>query len=155
MKKTKNDNHLEENQKSALEQALDQAKRYAADYQNLEKRINEEKSSWIKTANKDLIIKHLPVRDDLYKANDHLKDPGLTLIIQKLNGILNKEGLTTFISLGMPFNPESMNSLGTAEADEQKDGRVVEEVRSGYKLNGQVIRPAEVIVGQKKVELTN
>lgn len=155
MKKTKNDNHLEENQKSALEQALDQAKRYAADYQNLEKRINEEKSSWIKTANKDLIIKLLPVLDDLYKANDHLKDPGLTLIIQKLNGILNKEGLTTFISLGMPFNPESMNSLGTAEADEQKDGRVVEEVRSGYKLNGQVIRPAEVIVGQKKVELTN
>ncbi len=155
MKKTKNDNHLEENQKSALEQALDQAKRYAADYQNLEKRINEEKSSWIKTANKDLIIKLLPVLDDLYKANDHLKDPGLTLIIQNLNGILNKEGLTTFISLGMPFNPESMNSLGTAEADEQKDGRVVEEVRSGYKLNGQVIRPAEVIVGQKKVELTN
>ena len=38
-----------------------------------------------------------------------------------------------------------MEALGTAQGDE---GKVVEETRSGYTLYGQVIRPAQVIVGK-------
>lgn len=155
MTKKKNNDNLGGDQKSALEQALDQAKRYAADYQNLEKRVLEEKSGWIKSANKALILELLPVLDDLFLANKHLQDEGIRLIIQKFNGVLNKEGLTEFISLGMPFNPETMRSIGIIESEDEKDGRVIEQIRTGYKLNGEVIRPAEVIVGQGKSKVTN
>lgn len=155
MKKTNNDNHLEEDQKSALEQAIDQAKRYLADYQNLEKRTQGERSNWIKTANKDLIIKFLPVLDDLYSASKHLKDEGLGLIIQKFFGILKKEGLSELPpTVGMPFVPESMRSIASIEVENEKDGRVVEQIRAGYKLNGEVIRPTEVIVGQIKSKVS-
>ena len=125
-------------------------KKAVADYQNLERRTREERSIWIRTATKDLVIKLLPVLDDLYKANKHLKDEGLRLIIQKFFGILNKEGLTEIPpTKGSLFVPESMRSIATVDVDEEKDGRVTEETLTGYKLNGEVIRPAEVIVGKK------
>lgn len=126
-------------------------KRAVADYQNLERRTQEERSGWIKTSNKELIIKLLSVLDDLYLANKHLQDKGLGLIIQFFFGILNKEGLTELPqTVGMQFVPESMRSIATIEAEDEKEGRVVEQIKAGYKLNGEVIRPADVIVGQKK-----
>lgn len=150
-KKTKNDKNNLGDQKSALEQAIDQAKRYLADYQNLEKRTQGERFNWIKTANKDLIMKFLPVLDDLYSANNHLQDKGLGLIVKKFFDILNKEGLTELPpAVGRQFVPESMRSIAAIEAEDEKDGRVVEQIRAGYKLNGEVIRPTEVIVGKKK-----
>ena len=147
--------NLKDEKDNKQEELENQLKRALADYQNLEKRVAQEKSGWIRLANKDLISKLLPVLDDLFLANKHLQNEGLTLIIQKLNGTLNKEGLTEFVSLGMPFNPETMRSIGTIEVEDEKDGRVVEQVRSGYKLNGELIRPAEVIVGQRKSRVAN
>lgn len=129
-----------------FENLENQLKRALADYQNLEKRIASEKSIWILSANKELIKKLLPALDDLYLTNKHLEDEGLRLTIQKFFGILNQEGLTEFHTIGMPFNPESMEAIGTGEGEE---GRVIEQVRAGYKLNGSVIRPAQVIVGKK------
>ena len=137
--------------KQRIEELDNNYKRALADYQNLEKRSKEERSNWIINANKDLIMKFLSVLDDLYRANKHLKDEGLRLIIQKFFGILNKEGLTEIPpTKGNVFVPESMRSIATIDVDGEQEGRVVEEALTGYKLNGEVIRPAEVIVGQKK-----
>jgi len=138
----KNEKKTEENELANLENQL---KRALADYQNLEKRIASEKSSWIKLSNKDLINKLLPVLDDLYLANKHFQDEGLRLTIQKFMGVLIQGGLEEYHTLGMQFNPELMEAVGTIEGE---DGKVVEQVRAGYKLNGEVIRPAQVIVGK-------
>ena len=136
--------------KEKIEELENQVKRIFADYQNLERRTKDERSIWIRNATKDLITRLLSVLDDLYRANKHLKNEGLRLIIQKFFGILNKEGLTEIPPTnGSLFIPESMRSIATVETDKEKDGRVVEEILTGYKLNGEVIRPAEVIVGKK------
>ena len=106
-----------------------QLKRALADYQNLEKRIVVEKSVWIKIANKDLLLKILPVLDDLFLAQKHLNDDGLGLTIQKFIEILKQEGVTLMQPLkGAKFDPKLMEALGTVEGEE---GRVIEEVLAG------------------------
>lgn len=92
-----------------------------------------------------MINKLLPVLDDLYLANNHLQDEGLRLTIQKFMGVLIQDGLEEYHTLGMQFSPELMEAVGTIEGE---DGKVVEQVRAGYKLHGEVIRPAQVIVGK-------
>jgi molecular chaperone GrpE len=127
------------------EELKNQVKRALADYQNLEKRTQEQRGQWIRTANKELILKLLPVLDILSLAYKHLQDEGLRLSIQKFNEVLSHEGVTEFISLGQPFVPESMEAVGTKEGEK---GRVVEQVKAGYKLNGEILRPAQVIIGE-------
>jgi molecular chaperone GrpE len=135
-----------EKEETALANLENQLKRALADYQNLEKRIAEEKSSWIKTSNKGLILKLLPVLDDLFLAQDHLKDEGLVLTIQKFVEVLRQDGVTLMPSLkGLEFDPNLMEAVGTTEGDE---GKVIEQVRAGYKIHENVLRPAQVIVGK-------
>ena len=76
----KNDKKIEK-QETELENQL---KRALADYQNLEKRIAQEKSSWIKTSNKDLILRLLPGIDSLLLAEKHTEDPGVKISIDQM-----------------------------------------------------------------------
>jgi len=130
-----------------------QLKRVLADYQNLEKRVAQDKSDWIRSANKGLILKLLPVLDDLMTANEHLKNEGLGLIIQKFLGILAQEGVTLVASLkNAKFDANIMEPIGMGDGEE---GRVIEQVRPAYKQHDQILRHAQVIVGQRKSQVTN
>ena len=77
--KKKNEKNIE-NEK--FENIENQLKRALADYQNLEKRISEEKSSWIKAANKTLLLKLLPGLDSLLLAQKHTQDEGVKVSIK-------------------------------------------------------------------------
>jgi len=132
-----------------IEELENQVKRTLADYQNLEKRTVEERSKWIKNSNEDLILKLLPVLDTLYLANKHLNDEGLRLSIQKFHGVLQQEGVEDLPAKGMKFDPNLMEAVGAREGEE---GRVLEEVRTGYKLHGEILRPAQVIVGKSNID---
>ena len=120
-------------------------KRAIADYQNLERRYQEGKRELILSANKDLILKMLPVLDTLILASDHLKDEGLRLSIQKFLDVLKDEGIEEIKTENEKFDPNTMEGVGTLEGSKDK---VVEEVRKGYALNGKVLRPAQVKVGK-------
>jgi molecular chaperone GrpE len=120
-------------------------KRSVADYQNLEKRIAEGKSSWVKAANKDLLLKLLPGLDSLLLAQKHTQDLGVKLSIKHFLDILEQEGVKRIDTIGNDFDPNLMEALTTAPGDE---GKVIEETRAGYSLYGQVLRPAQVIVGK-------
>lgn len=124
-----------------------QLKRALADYQNLEKRIAEEKSSWIKAANKDLLLKLLPGLDSLLLAQKHTQDSGIGLSIKHFLDILEQEGVRKIETIGRDFDPNLMEAVSTAEGE---NGKIIEEVRSGYTLFGQVLRPAQVVVGSAK-----
>lgn len=121
-------------------------KRALADYQNLERRTGEEKKDFAQYANSTLILKILPSLDSLEKAQEHLKDEGLDLAIKQLKDGLREAGVAEMETLGVEFNPESMECLELTEGDE---GIVLEEVRKGYKLGDKVIRTAMVRVGTK------
>ena len=121
-----------------------QLKRALADYQNLEKRIAEEKAVWIKIANKDLLLKLLPGLDNLLLAEKHTQDEGVKISIKHFLDIFAEVGVTKIETVGKDFNPNTMEAVGTAEGE---DNKVVEEARAGYMLHDQVLRVAQVVVG--------
>ncbi|MGA2967996.1 MAG: nucleotide exchange factor GrpE [Candidatus Levyibacteriota bacterium] len=146
----KNEKKVEQEEK-ALANLENQLKRALADYQNLEKRIAEEKSSWIKIANKDLLLRLLPGLDNLILAEKHTQDEGVKLSIKHFLDILENEGVKRIETVGKTFDPNLMEAITTQEGEE---GKVLEEVRSGYMLYDSVLRPAQVIVGQKPSKVT-
>jgi molecular chaperone GrpE len=122
-----------------------QLKRALADYQNLEKRIAEEKGSWIKIANKDLFLKLLPGIDNLLLAEKHTQDEGVKISIKHFLEVLEQEGVRKIETEGRDFDPKLMEAVGAVQGEENK---IVEETRSGYMIYDQVLRPAQVVVGK-------
>ena len=123
-----------------------QLKRSLADYQNLQRRVQEEKAGWIRMANKDLLLKLLPIFDTLILAQKHLSDKGLELSINQFLQVLEAEGVKKIETKDKEFDAQTMEAIGTAEVD-KKQGKVVEEVRVGFMYFDLVLRPAQVIVG--------
>jgi molecular chaperone GrpE len=141
----KNEKKIEETEEfTNLENQL---KRALADYQNLEKRIAEEKANWIRIANKDLLLKLLPGLDNLLLAQKHTQDEGVKISIKHFLDILEQEGVRKIETVGKDFDPNLMEAVGTVQGEENK---VVEETRIGYMIFDQVLRPAQVIVGSAK-----
>jgi molecular chaperone GrpE len=128
-----------------VKSAEEQVKRYLADYQNLQRRVQEEKYQWIRSANKELLLKLLPVFDTLMLAQKHIQDKGLQLSIDQFLKALEAEGVKRIIAVGEKFNPHEMEAIGTGEGEKDK---VVEEVRTGFTLYDSVLRTAQVIVGK-------
>lgn len=125
-------------------------KRALADYQNLEKRTREEKGKLIKSATEEILVKLLPVLDNLEKAAQYLKDEGLDLAMRQFWRVLTNEGLAKIITVGEIFNPQEMEAVDLVLGKEEN--KVRHEFRSGYKLNGRVVRVAQVQVEKKKIE---
>jgi len=151
----KHEKKIQQKENQELENLENQLKRVLADYQNLEKRIAEEKSSWIRSANKDLLLKLLPGLDNLILAEKHTQDEGVKLSIKHFLDILENEGVKKIETEGANFDPRLMEAVSTQEVDPsagsgQGDGKVVEELRAGYTLNDSVLRPAQVVVGSAK-----
>lgn len=124
--------------------------RALADYQNLERRVNQDREEQIKLASKKITQDILGVFDTLEKADKHLKDPGLTLGVKSFWSVLEANGVKKIEVLGKKFDPQLMECVEVVESD--KDGEAVEEVRAGYMVWNRVIRIAQVKVGKKNIE---
>lgn len=127
--------------------------RALADYQNLEKQTQAWREDFVKFANQNLIIELLEVLDDLEKANEHLNDEGLKIVLDKLRKILENSGLEELDLLNTEYDPNTSEAVGM-EAGEQEN-MVVKINKKGYKLNGKIIRVAKVIVSKKKEDSTD
>lgn len=130
-----------------LKDAQESLKRAIADYQNLENRIEKQKSTYVRLANASLVDKLLGVLDDLQRAVNHTKDRGLKLIIERFQEVLKSEGVSELEALGKEFNPETMDCVEMIKGEKNK---VIEVQLKGYTLNDQLIRPAKVKVGAGK-----
>jgi len=135
-------------QKTSTEVAdlRDKLARSLADYSNLEKRIESQRQLFVTLATVSIVSKMVDVLDDLNLTQKHLQDQGLQMTITKFLNILKSEGLSEIEAQGKEFNPETMECIVTQEGAENQ---VLEVKKNGYTLNGQVIRPAQVIVGKK------
>lgn len=129
----------------------DKYKRALADYQNLEKRSREHHSELVKLANRDLILRLLPILDTLKMAENHVSDQGLSLSIKQFTDALKNEGAEKIEVTGKKFDPSIMECV---EVKEGEEGKVMEEVREGYwyPADGEIIRPTQVKVGKEKVD---
>lgn len=135
--------------KEKIEELENQNKRLLADYRNLEKRINQERGEWILKANRSLLLNLLPILDTLILANKHSKseDQNVSLSIQQFLDILKREGVVKVKTMGRNFDPNLMECIETVEGI---DGKVLEEMRTGYTLYDKTLRPAQVKVGSAK-----
>lgn len=138
--------------KQKSEEYLDSWKRTQADFINYKRRTEQERLETSKYANSQLILSILPVLDDFERAFDSISPKfsksnwteGLRLIERKLKTILETQGLSPIKALGETFDP---NLHEAAMHGKGEEGKVVRELRKGYKLSDKVIRPSTVVVG--------
>jgi molecular chaperone GrpE len=123
--------------------------RALADYDNLSKRIEREKQDLGKIASVGVIIKLLPVLDNLESAQNHLQDAGLAISIGEFQKVLSDEGLTEIRpKIGDEFDHETMEAIEVVTG--MSNNRVAELVLTGWKYSdGTVVRHAKVKVSKK------
>lgn len=124
----------------------DKLARSLADYANLAKRIEGQKQFFVALASAQIMGKIIEALDDLYLASDHLKDQGLDMAINKIKNALKSEGLEEIEALGKIFDPKTMDCVNVAKGEQDT---VVSISKKGYLLNGECLRPAQVVVGKK------
>jgi len=154
---------LEEERKKSEEQEklageyLDHLKRLKAEFDNFRKREMLYRQNFVKTANRDFVLKILPILDDLEKAllegkkGDLDVNPfykGVELIYRKFVALLEKEGVKQLAVEGCKFDPKYHEAVSTVSLPEREDYEIVEELRKGYLFHDEVIRPAQVVVNR-------
>ena len=73
---------------------------------------------------------------------------GYALSLRRVERVLPQFGLEPIDCLGQPFDPELMEVVEVVDAPDRSSGTVVEEVRRGYRLDGQPFRPAQMKVAR-------
>jgi molecular chaperone GrpE len=139
------------------DQAVDRYLRAAAELDNVRKRAAREREDYIRTANEALLRDLLPVLDNFDRALQAARaEPGaaavtagVELIQRELLRVLEKAGVTSFASVGSPFDPERHEAVATVPAVDQPDMTVVGEIARGYLLHGRVLRAAMVTVATR------
>jgi molecular chaperone GrpE len=123
--------------------------RTLADYDNLVKRVEREKSEIQKIISLRLILKLLTVLDGLESAQVHLKDAGLAISIVEFKKVLSEEGLTEISpKIGEAFDEQLMEAIEVVPG--VSDNSIAEVVLVGWKFSdGTVVRHAKVKVTKK------
>jgi molecular chaperone GrpE len=132
--------------KAQVEDFENKYKRAIADYQNLQKRVQDEKSEWIRSANRELLLRILTVLDTLILAYQHTQDKNVQVSVQQFLDVLKAEGVTKIEALGKKFDPTIMEAIATGDGEE---GKVLEELRVGFMIYDKLLRAVQVKVGRK------
>ena len=116
---------------------LNNWKRERADFLNYKKEEAKRLEEFVKFANEAVILEVIEVIDDLERAAKEVKNEGLDQVLKKFQELLKKYGVER-IKVENAFDPLLHEAVEGAEGDK------LEEVRAGYTMHGQVIRPARV-----------
>ena len=141
---------------SELRDSKDKYLRLAAEFDNFRRRTAKERIDLIQTAGKDIITDLLEVLDDIDRASaqaektgDGSINEGVSLVFNKLKGILQSKGLKEMNAAGSTFDPELHDAITEIPAPTPDlAGKVVDEITKGYYLNDKIIRHAKVVVGK-------
>ncbi len=123
--------------------------RALADYDNLSKRVDRERADLGKIASASIIIRLLPVLDNLESAQVHLKDQGLAISIGEFKKVLSEEGLNEIRpGVGDAFDENTMEAIEVVPG--ASDNMISEVVLVGWKFSDEtVVRHAKVKVSKK------
>ena len=134
--------------------------RLTADYDNYRKRAQREKNDVRQYANQDLLEKLLPVLDNFETAITAVKDAdpsirdGVQMIYDQLIGVLEAEGVESIDAMGKQFDPNLHEALSQEESTEVEEGKVMQQVQRGFRLNDRLVRAARVVVAKAPEEST-
>ena len=152
-----------EKELAALKEQYDalysEAARIKADFHNYKRRSESNLKRQKDMIVAELVLNLLPVIDNFERALDCDFDKesnfyrGIYMIYQDLLSVMTSFGVTPIKALDEPFNPAFHEAIAVETVTSaDRDGKVVKEVLRGYALNGEIIRPAKVIVGRLNEE---
>lgn len=137
------------------EQWKDKYIRLVAEFDNYKKRTLKEKSELILNGSEKTVAAILPILDDFERATaDKTEDPqaikeGYELIYKKFLKALETLGVKKIKTDDADFNVDYHEAIAMVPGmGDDKKGKVIDCVQTGYTLNDKVIRHAKVAVGQ-------
>jgi molecular chaperone GrpE len=154
-------------------------KRSAADFENYKKQKEKENRELVEFAREVAVVKLLPTLDALEQALKHLPSfslpegegapiligtgagvefakkyqnwqIGINGILAQMDKILGELGVEKIEAVGKKFDPHFHEAVKEIES-EKEEGMVVDELQSGFILNGKVIRPSQVVISKKNL----
>ena len=153
----------EKEERDPLDVALDEIAslkdkylRQVAEFDNYRKRTLKERAELILNGGEKTITALLPVLDDMERAmknGENTDDPqvlreGMTLIYQKLMKVLEAQGVSKIDTENADFDTSLHEAVALVPGmGDDKKGKVIDCMATGYKLNDKVIRYAKVAVG--------
>lgn len=145
------------NMEKEVMELKEQNLRLQADFVNFRKRKEKEMSETIVFANEGLIKQLLPILDDFDRTlkaienSDNLTaiKEGIGMVAKNVRATLQRVGLETVNAIGEEFNPAFHDAITMISVEEEdKKGRIFDEIEKGYMLKDKVIRPSKVIIGE-------
>lgn len=129
--------------------------RVQADFVNYKRRVEQERAEQALSDKAAIFRTILPIVDDFERAieatppdlAEHDWVKGVQLVLRKLHVTLEQQGVKPMEPLGKDFDPWEHEAVLSEESGPENTGKVVAVLREGYKLDGRVIRPAQVKVG--------
>jgi molecular chaperone GrpE len=134
----------------------DLALRARADLDNFRKRSLREKEDAIRYANNSLLEKLLPVIDNFELGLDAARNAtdaasvlqGMSMVQRQLQDFIRSQGLEEVPTDGEAFDPNKHDAVSQEFNADVPEGKVIRQVRKGYKLKDRLLRAASVIVSK-------
>jgi molecular chaperone GrpE len=132
--------------------------RSAADeFEKARLRMRREITKDIERVRREVISELLEVLDNLDRAIESARksaspdDPlfqGVELVRRQFVAKLESLGVTLIAAADQPFDPTLHEAITSVPAAPEQDGKVIGIIRNGYRIGGDVLRPAAVAVGK-------
>lgn len=133
-----------------------EAARAKADLFNYRQRMERDRVRMRQMALEDLVVRLLPVMDNLDRALAVGEDvsardlrSGVSMVQRQFLQVLADIGVVPIETVGLPFDPARHEAVALCPADAGGEDCVVCEIQKGYCPDERVIRPAQVQVGRK------
>jgi molecular chaperone GrpE len=142
--------------RTALAESEERLIRSRSDLENQRRRYLREKDELRRFATEDLMRSIVPAMDHFGLALQSLENAvdvssvrqGVTMIHRELQAVLEQAGLKAIVPDVVPFDPHIHEAVGMDHDSTKPDNHVLEVMRSGWALNGRVLRPALVRVNK-------
>jgi len=123
-----------------------------AEFQNSVKALERRQSQFIEQANRELVLRLLPVLDDLERARIMVPairenqpfTEGLSMVLEGFRAALESAGVKRIECEGQAFDPLRHEAVVREETTQYAPNTVIEELQKGYLLKGSLLRPSLV-----------
>lgn len=130
----------------ASDRYLDHLRRKSAEFENLVKRNERDRSDWAKYSGQKVLAAVLPLMDSVLQSAD-----ALTRVLAQFEKTLTDLGVQPIEAAGKRFDPALHEAILQEESDDVEDLTVLAELVKGYRLHDRILRPARVKVSRKPV----
>ena len=132
--------------------------RTTADFENFKKRAARDRDEARRNGTESVISRLLPALDNFEMAMVAANQPGtsidvlrtgVSMIQSQLKAAIVEFGVEEIQATGQTFDPAIHEAVSQQETADVPEGRVVQQIRKGYRMRDRLIRPASVVVARK------